>query len=122
MYIVACAVASSSGLADVRVETIMNPVSFLTTVFPTLPEASMAMKEYCDKLVEAVIKDHEFNCEKYPQLERIPNDKLAYWRHKYLFGIVEDCMSATLVLYNGDCIYNFSIVQLELGGAVETVD
>lgn len=119
MYIVACAVASGSGLADVRVETIMDPVSFLTKVFPTLPEASKAMEEHCNVIVETVIKDHAMQCEHYPQLEKIPDDEIAHWRHKYLFGVVEDRMSATVVLYRGDCIYNFSIVQLDLEGDVE---
>lgn len=122
MYIVACAVASSDGLANVRVETIMDPVSFLTKVFPTLPEASKAMEEHCNLIVETVIKDHAMQCEQYPQLEKIPDEQLAHWRHKYLFGIVEDRMSATIVLYRGDCIYNFSIVQLDLEGDVETIE
>lgn len=87
MYIVACAVASGSGLADVRVETIMDPVSFLTKVFPTLPEASKAMEEHCNVIVETVIKDHALQCEHYPQLEKIPDDEIAHWRYKYLFGV-----------------------------------
>lgn len=113
MYIVACAVAASSGLADVRVETIIDPVSFLTKVFPTLPEASKAMEEHCNNIVESVIKDYAVQCEQYPMLQELTEKQIAHWHHKYLFGMVEDRMSAIMVLYQGDCIYNFSIIQLE---------